>query len=69
MSKDITTMSKLKQAEELVHKAVKEWNKGELDKAVYNDSLRKARHLIFEAYYSEEYGEKKEVRHDNMEQD
>ncbi|MCD5439801.1 hypothetical protein [Lactobacillus delbrueckii] len=46
-------MSKLKQAEELVHKAVKEWNKGEPDKAVYNESLRKARHLIFEAYYSE----------------
>ncbi|MFV4972010.1 hypothetical protein VST14_06190 [Lactobacillus delbrueckii subsp. allosunkii] len=46
-------MSKLKQAEELVRKAVKEWNEGEPDKAVYNESLRKARHLIFEAYYSE----------------
>lgn len=56
MSKDTTTMSKLKQAEELVHKAVKEWNKGESDKAVYNESLRKARHLIFEAYYSETRG-------------
>lgn len=51
MSKDTTTMNKLKQAEELVHKAVREWNKGDL--AAYNDSLRKARHLIFEAYYSE----------------
>ncbi len=49
MSKDTTTMSNLKQAEELVHKAVKEWNKGEPDKAVYNESLCKARHLIFEA--------------------
>lgn len=64
MKKD--TMSKLKQAEELVHKAVKEWNKGEPDKAVYNDSLRKARHLIFEAYYSEAYSEKKEAQHDDM---
>lgn len=53
MNKDTTTMSKLKQAEELVHKAVKEWNKGEPDWAAYNDCLRKARHLIFEAYYSE----------------
>ncbi len=53
MSKDTTTMSNSKQAEELVHKAVKEWNKGEPDKAVYNEILRKARHLIFEAYYSE----------------
>ncbi|MGZ1348382.1 hypothetical protein ACXO8X_02465 [Lactobacillus delbrueckii subsp. bulgaricus] len=53
MNKDTTTMSKLKQAEELVHEAVKEWNKGEPDKAVYNESLRKARNLIFEAYYSE----------------
>ncbi|WP_236152216.1 hypothetical protein [Lactobacillus delbrueckii] len=49
-------MSKLKQAEELVRKAVKEWNAGEPDKAVYNESLRKARHLIFEAYYSEMWG-------------
>ena len=49
MSKDTTMMSKLKQAEELVRKAVKEWNKGEPDKdAAYNDHLRKARHLIFE---------------------
>lgn len=53
MNKDTTTMSKLEQAEELVHKAVREWNKGEPDKAAYNESLRKARHLIFEAYYSE----------------
>lgn len=52
MSKD-TTMEKLEQAEKLVHKAVEEWNKGKPDKAAYNDSLRKARHLIFEAYYSE----------------
>ncbi len=52
MNKD-TTMRKLEQAKELVYKAVEEWNKGEPDKAVYNESLCKARHLIFEAYYSE----------------
>ncbi len=52
MNKD-TTMRKLEQAKELVYKAVEEWNKGEPDKAVYNEILRKARHLIFEAYYSE----------------
>lgn len=65
MNKD-TTMRKLEQAKELVYKAVEEWNKGEPDKAVYNDSLRKARHLIFEAYYSEAYSEKKEAQHDDM---
>lgn len=52
MKKD-TTMSKLEQAESLVHKAVEEWNKGEPNKAAYNDSLRKARHLIFDAYWNE----------------
>ncbi len=66
MNKDTTTMSKLEQAEELVHKAVKEWNKGEPNKAVYNESLRKARHLIFEAYYSEAYSEKDEMQHDAL---
>lgn len=63
MSKDTATMKQLEQAEELVHKAVKEWNKGEPDKAVYNESLRKARHLIFEDYYSEVYSEKEEMQH------
>lgn len=66
MNKNTTTMSKLEQAEELVHKAVKEWNKGEPNKAVYNESLRKARHLIFEAYYSEAYSEKEEMQHDTL---
>ncbi len=66
MNKDTTTMSKLEQAEKLVHKAVKEWNKGEPNKAVYNEILRKARHLIFEAYYSEAYSEKEAMQHDAL---
>lgn len=57
MSKDITTMSKLKQAEKLVQKAVEEWNKNEPDRAIYNDSLRKARHLIFNAYWNAYWNE------------
>lgn len=63
MSKD-TMMDKLEQVDELIHKAVEEWKKGDL--AAYNDSLRKARHIIFQAYYSETYGEKKETQHDDM---
>ena len=63
MNKDTTTMKNLEQVDELIHKAVEEWNKGEPDKAVYNESLRKARHLIFEAYYSEAYSEKEEMQH------
>lgn len=56
MNKDTVMMNNLKQAEELIHQAVNEWNKGEPNKAVYNDNLRKARHLIFESYYSEMWG-------------
>lgn len=53
MKKD--TMKNLEQVDELVHKAVEEWKKGDL--AAYNESLRKARHIIFKAYYSETYDE------------
>lgn len=53
MSKDIAMMEKIEQVDELIHKAINEWNRGEPNKAVYNDCLRKARHLIFEAYFSE----------------
>lgn len=54
MKKD-TTMDKLEQVQELMSKAVEEWEKDEPDKAVFNESLRKARHIIFQAYYSEKY--------------
>lgn len=50
MKKD--TMKNLEQVDELIHKAVEEWNKGEPDKAVYN--LRKARHIIFNAHWNED---------------
>lgn len=59
MSKD-TTMEKLEQVDELIHKAVEEWKEGNL--AAYNDSLRKARHIIFQAYYSETYGDRREPK-------
>ena len=58
MSKN-TAMDKLEQVDGLIHKAVEEWKKGNL--AAYNDNLRKARHIIFQTYYSEKYGEKKEM--------
>lgn len=58
MKKD-TTMDKLEQVQELMSKAVEEWNKDNPDKAVFNESLRKARHIIFQVYYSEKYGEKR----------
>lgn len=58
MKKD-TTMDKLEQVQELMSKAVEEWNKDNPDKAVFNESLRKARHIIFQAYYREKYGEKR----------
>ena len=63
MKKD-TTMEKLEQVDELIHKAVDGWKKGDL--AAYNESLRKARHIIFQAYYSETYGEKEEMQHDTL---
>lgn len=59
MSKD-TTMKKLEQVDELIHKAVDGWKKGDL--AAYNESLRKARHIIFQAYYSETYGDRRELK-------
>ncbi len=60
MDKDLTTMEKLIKIDELIHKAIDEWNKGEPDKAAYNSSLREARRLIFGAYCSET-----EMQHDN----
>lgn len=59
MSKD-TAMEKLEQVDELIHKAVDGWKKGDL--AAYNESLRKARHIIFQAYYSETYGDRRELK-------
>ena len=48
MSKNVAMMKKLKQVDELIHNAINEPNT-----AAYNDYLRKARRLIFEAYFSE----------------
>lgn len=56
MKKD--TMKNLEEAEKLVQKAVEEWKKGNL--AAYNESSRKARHIIFEARYSELYDDRRE---------
>lgn len=53
MSKNTAITEKLDQVDELIHKAINEWNKGEPNKYAYNDCLRKARRLIFEAYFSE----------------
>lgn len=63
MSKD-TTMSKLDEVQGLISKAVDGWKKGDL--AVCNDSLLKAKHIIFQAYYNETYGEKEETQHDTL---
>lgn len=63
MSKD-TTMEKLEQVDELFHKAIDGWKEGDL--AAYNENWGKARHIIFQAYYSETYGEKEKTKHDTL---
>lgn len=48
MSKDTVAMEKFEQVDELIHKAI-----NELNKVTYNYCLRRAKRLIFEAYFSE----------------